>query len=190
MVRRRDGERGRFCFPLQGWNWRRWGKWENLLFSLTVMKSCVGRIPAGKPLRHADELQSAGGYMCVWKTSNNNEKIKPCEYEKLWSLFDISTHISNIHIYIFCTMNITLVCNLSGLIVASRLCHKYIFHSAIWSAPVSVYFTCHMKMWLTPHVWTRNRIIHLLHFFCKEQFRLSHICSHLICQAEKKWNRS
>lgn len=69
----------------------------------------------------------------VRPTSSRNEQNKPFEYEKMWSLFNISTHISNIHIYIFCTMNISLVCNLSELIIASRLCHKYIIHSAIWS---------------------------------------------------------
>lgn len=74
----REGE----FFPLQKWNWKRWGKWENILFSLTVMKSCVEIILAGKPSRHAVELCNVQVCACEGKTSRSNEKNKACEYEK------------------------------------------------------------------------------------------------------------
>lgn len=140
---------------------------------ITLMKSCVGRILAGKSSRHAFGLCNVQVFarvcmcVCVWerKTSGNNEKKNLYEYEKMWSLFYISTHISNIHIYIFCTTNITLVCNLSGPIKASRFCHKYIIHSAIWSlcTRVSLLYMSHERV--TPYMYEPNKIINLLNYF-------------------------
>lgn len=122
----------------------------------------------------------AGVWMCVCvrKTSSSNnkkKKNKPCEYEKMWSLFNISTHISNIHIYIFCTMNISLVCNLSGLLKASRLCHKYIIHSAIWSlcTRVSLLYMSHECVTNSTCMNQKQNHKSLKLLFCEEQFRLS-----------------
>lgn len=105
-----------YCFPSHWWRavWRELLQ-ENLqgMQSISVMCRC---------------LQG-----CVRKSEPKWTKQAMWIWKKMWSLFNISTHISNIHIYTFCTMNISLVCNLSGLIIAARLCHKYIIHSAIWS---------------------------------------------------------
>ncbi len=168
----------------------RWEKWEDALFSLSVMKSRAEGIFAGNPARHAVGLLWRCLHGCVWErgTSSSNEQNKLCEYEKMWSLFNVSTHISNIHIYIFCTMNIPLVCNLSGLIIASRLCHKYIIHSAIWSlcTRVSLLYMSHECVTHSTCMNQKQNHKALKLFFCETQFRLSQVCSHLVSQADEK----
>lgn len=148
-------------------------KLRNVLFSVFVIKSCVEKILAGKPSRHAVELCNVQvfSWVCVcvcayaWETGSRNEQNKLSDYEKMWSLFNISAHISNIHIYIFCTMNISLVCNPSGLIIASRLCHKYIIHSAIWSLCTRVSLLYMSHECVTHSMWTRSKNILFSYFY-------------------------
>lgn len=126
--------------------------------------------------------------VCERKTSSSNgEKKQAILIWKKCDLYSTSPHIFLIYIFTPFVQWIYLVCNLSGPEIASRLCHKYIIHSAIWSlcTRVSLLYVSHRCATLL--VQTRNKILNLKKKGKnEEQFRLSQTHSHLLSRADER----
>lgn len=73
----------------------------NRLFSVWVIKSRAGRISSGKPPRHAVRLRNVQVCACAASGRNGTKQSMWVWKKKKWSLFNISTRTSNIHIYRF-----------------------------------------------------------------------------------------
>lgn len=130
-------------FLLRGLKWTRWGRLENVL---QRRRGFFQETPSRHRAGAANQKQAE----CIWKIS---------------SLFDDSTYISNVHIYMIFTVKITLKCNLLGLIKASRSCHKRTIHSATWRlrTRVSLLYTSHESV--THYMKQEHKSTLLSYFF-------------------------